>query len=69
MIGFSNEQAIATYIDGVYQFYYFSAPPLFNDIQSIEILRGPRGTLYGCNAFGGVVILVINDFSSHCAVL
>ncbi|WPU91754.1 TonB-dependent receptor [Mucilaginibacter sabulilitoris] len=55
VMGFSNEQAVATYVDGVYQFDYFSAPPLFNDVQSIEILRGPQGTLYGRNAFGGVV--------------
>jgi len=55
VMGFSSEQAVATYVDGVYQFDYFSAPPLFNDIQSIEILRGPQGTLYGRNAFGGVV--------------
>jgi iron complex outermembrane recepter protein len=58
VMGFSNEQAVATYVDGVYQFDYFSAPPLFNDIQSIEILRGPQGTLYGRNAFGGVVNIV-----------
>lgn len=55
VMGFSSEQAVATYIDGVYQSDYFSAPPLFNDIQSIEILRGPQGTLYGRNAYGGVV--------------
>ncbi|PWG82263.1 TonB-dependent receptor [Pararcticibacter amylolyticus] len=55
VMGFSNEQAVATYVDGVYQFDYFSAPVQFSDIQSIEILRGPQGTLYGRNAFGGVV--------------
>ncbi|RYF34005.1 MAG: hypothetical protein EOO38_29800, partial [Cytophagaceae bacterium] len=55
VMGFSNEQAVATYVDGVYQSDYFSAPPLFNDVESIEILRGPQGTLYGRNAFGGVV--------------
>ena len=55
VMGFSNEQAVATYVDGVYQFDYFSAPIQFNDIQSIEVLRGPQGTLYGRNAFGGVV--------------
>lgn len=55
VMGFSSEQAVATYVDGVYQFDYFSAPPLFNDVQNIEVLRGPQGTLYGRNAFGGVV--------------
>lgn len=58
VMGFSNEQAVATYVDGVYQSDYFSAPPLFNDIESIEILRGPQGTLYGRNAFGGVVNII-----------
>lgn len=55
IMGFTNEQAVATYVDGVYQFDFFSAPLQFNDIQSIEILRGPQGTLYGRNAFAGVV--------------
>ncbi|MGY0034796.1 TonB-dependent receptor plug domain-containing protein [Pedobacter sp. NJ-S-72] len=32
VLGYTNEQAVATYIDGVYQYEFFSAPPLFNDI-------------------------------------
>ena len=54
-LGFTAEQAVATYVDGVYQFDFFSAPLNFNSIESIEILRGPQGTLYGRNAFSGVV--------------
>ena len=54
-MGFTNEQAVATYVDGVYQFDFFSAPLNFNNIERIEILRGPQGTLYGRNAFSGVV--------------
>lgn len=57
-MGFSNEQAVATYIDGVYQFDYYSAPLNFNNIERVEILRGPQGTLYGRNAFGGVLNVV-----------
>ncbi len=54
----SYDQAIATYIDGVNQFgldTYIS--PLF-DVERIEVLRGPQGTLYGRNAMGGVVNIV-----------
>lgn len=57
-LGFTNEQSVATYVDGVYQFEFFSAPLNFNNIERIEILRGPQGTLYGRNAFSGVVNII-----------
>lgn len=57
-LGFTNEQSVATYVDGVYQFEFFSAPLNFNNIERIEILRGPQGTLYGRNAFSGVVNVI-----------
>lgn len=57
-MGFTNEQAVATYVDGVYQFDFFSAPLNFNNIERVEILRGPQGTLYGRNAFSGVVNII-----------
>ncbi len=49
---------MATYVDGVYQFDYFSAPLNFSNIERVEILRGPQGTLYGRNAFGGVLNVI-----------
>ena len=58
VMGFTNEQAVATYVDGVYQFDYFSAPSQLLNIERIEVLRGPQGTLYGRNALGGVVNIV-----------
>ena len=58
VMGFGNEQAVATYIDGVYQFDYYSAPTQLLNVERIEVLRGPQGTLYGRNALGGVVNIV-----------
>ena len=58
VMGFSNEQAVATYVDGVYQFDYYSAPTQLLSVERIEVLRGPQGTLYGRNALGGVVNIV-----------
>ncbi len=58
VMGFSNEQAVATYVDGVYQFDYYSAPTQLLNVERIEVLRGPQGTLYGRNALGGVVNIV-----------
>ncbi len=54
----SYEQSIATYIDGVSQFNLDTYLPQLNDIERIEILRGPQGTFYGRNAMGGVLNII-----------
>jgi iron complex outermembrane receptor protein len=54
----SYDPAVATYIDGVNQFNLDTYIPELNDIERIEILRGPQGTLYGRNAMGGVINII-----------
>lgn len=54
----SYEQAVATYIDGVNQFSLDTYIPQLLDVERIEILRGPQGTLYGRNAMGGVINVI-----------
>ncbi|TAH01441.1 MAG: TonB-dependent receptor [Sphingobacteriales bacterium] len=54
----SYEQAVATYIDGVNQFSLDTYIPQLLDVERIEILRGPQGTLYGRNAMGGVISII-----------
>lgn len=53
----SYNPAVATYIDGVNQFSLDTYISSLNDIESIEVLRGPQGTLYGRNAMGGVITI------------
>ncbi|MGO2401920.1 MAG: TonB-dependent receptor [Mesonia sp.] len=55
VMGLHSQTAVATYVDGVYQFEGFGVPLTFNNVDNIEVLRGPQGTLYGRNAFGGVI--------------
>lgn len=54
----SYEQAVATYVDGVNQFNLDTYIPQLFDVERIEILRGPQGTLYGRNAMGGVINII-----------
>lgn len=54
----SYDQAVATYIDGVNQFNLDTYIPQLLDVERIEVLRGPQGTLYGRNAMGGVINII-----------
>ncbi len=49
------EPAVATYIDDVYIGASTGNLMSFNNIEQIEVLKGPQGTLFGRNATGGVV--------------
>lgn len=52
------DPAVATYIDGISQFNLDTYIPELLDVQRIEVLRAPQGTLYGRNAMGGVINII-----------
>lgn len=53
----NSEPSVAVLIDGV----QMANPSLFNqelfDIDTIQVLKGPQGALYGRNAIGGAIII------------
>ena len=60
-------------IDGVYFGRSTGVDPEMFDIQTIEVLRGPQGTLYGRNSVGGSINVVTNkptdELSGHVDAL
>jgi iron complex outermembrane recepter protein len=54
----SYDPAVATYIDGVSQFSLDTYIAQLTDVERIEVLSGPQGTLYGRNAMGGVINII-----------
>ena len=58
---FSENPAVATYIDGVNQLDILANGFQLNDIERIEVLRGPQGTIFGRNAMGGVINIITKE--------
>jgi iron complex outermembrane recepter protein len=55
------ENPVATYVDGV---YIASAPAsllTLNNVDRVEVLKGPQGTLFGRNATGGLIQVITRD--------
>lgn len=51
----TNAPSVGLYVDGVPYFDRSSFDFNMNDIDRIEVLRGPQGTLYGRNTMGGII--------------
>ncbi|RXJ88505.1 TonB-dependent siderophore receptor [Arcobacter sp. CECT 8983] len=66
---FTNNNPIVIYVDGVAYYDRVDFDPSLENIDRIEILRGPQGTLYGKDAIGAVINIITktptNDWSGN----
>jgi iron complex outermembrane receptor protein len=59
--GTGEENTNAFYIDGVYLTDQNQINIDFNNVERVEVLKGPQGTLFGRNSSGGLVNVITRD--------
>ena len=64
-----TDKGVSLYLDGVYMQNQSGSVFEFADIERIEVLKGPQGTLFGRNATGGAISIITKnptgEFGGH----
>jgi outer membrane receptor protein involved in Fe transport len=61
IVGIGADASVATYIDGAYRARPRDILMEFIDVERVELLKGPQGTLYGRNAAAGAMNVISVD--------
>ena len=58
---FNLDPGVGVYVDGIYLARSVGANTTMLDVDRVEILKGPQGTLFGRNSIGGAISIVTRD--------
>ena len=65
---FNLDPGVGVYVDGVYYARTVGANQNLLDVERIEILKGPQGTLFGRNTIGGAISIVTRKPGNELAL-
>lgn len=54
----TTDVAVPYYVDGIYRPHSGQGLVSYLDVERVEVLRGPQGTLFGRNTYGGLIDIV-----------
>ena len=60
-----SDPSVGVFVDGVYQGRFGALDMDLLDVERIEVLKGPQGTLYGRNTIGGALSVITRDPSEQ----
>lgn len=61
IIDITTDSSVATYVDGIYVARGYGLNTTLLDVNNVQVLYGPQGTLFGRNSTGGAVLFETND--------
>ena len=56
-----DESSIPLFVDGIYSASMYANDQQFSNVERVEVLKGPQGTLFGRNASGGLIHIITKD--------
>jgi iron complex outermembrane receptor protein len=62
---FNLDPGVGVYVDGVYLARTVGANQNLLDVERVEILKGPQGTLFGRNTIGGAINIITRTPADH----
>ncbi len=65
---FNLDPGVGVYVDGVYLARSVGANTTMLDVDRVEVLKGPQGTLFGRNSIGGAISIVTREPGKEFAV-